>query len=143
MGMLNEHVFEEILLSIEGQTSSGKVAFNLVDNCTTTDQPDGNCKLAWDRLVNKYAPQTSPLYIKPEKDFANSKLADATKDPDNLITGLEYMRTKMNKLTISGKSNMTDVDVIIHVLSNLPEDYKVKVKELEKKLQGASVTISI
>jgi hypothetical protein len=33
--MLNKHAFEEILLSIEGQTSSGKVAFNLVDNCTT------------------------------------------------------------------------------------------------------------
>ncbi len=46
MWMFNEHAFEEILLSIEGQTSSGKVVFNLVDNCTTADQPDGNCKLA-------------------------------------------------------------------------------------------------
>ena len=143
MWMLNEHAFEEILLSIEGQTSSGKVAFNLVDNCTTADQPDGNCKLAWDRLVNKYAPQTAPSYITLKKTFANSTLADATEDPDNWITELECMRTEMNKVTISGKSDMTDVDVIIHVLSNLPEDYEVQVNELEEKLQDTSVTISI
>ena len=141
--LLNEHAFEEILLSIEGQTSSGKVAFNLVDNCTTADQPDGNCKLAWDRLVNKYAPQTAPSYITLKKTFANSTLADATEDPDDWITELECMRTEMNKVTIGGKSDMTDVDVIIHVLSNLPEDYEVQVNELEEKLQDASVTVSI
>ena len=30
---LNERAFEDILLSIDGQTKSGRVAFNLVDNC--------------------------------------------------------------------------------------------------------------
>jgi translation elongation factor EF-1beta len=53
------------------------------------------------------------------------------------------MRTEMNKVTISGKSDMTDVDVIIHVLSYLPEDYEVQVNELEEKLQDTSVSVSI
>ncbi len=70
-------------------------------------------------------------------------LADATEDPDNWITELEYMRTEMNKVTISGKSDITDVDIIIHILSNLPEDYKVQVNKLEEKLQDTSVRISI
>ena len=115
----------------------------MVDNCSTADQPDGNCKLAWDRLVNKYAPQTAPSCISLKKSFANSTLADATEDQDNWITELECMRTEMNKVKIGGKSDMTDVDIIVHVLSNLPEDYEVQVNELEEKLQDTSVTLAI
>ena len=131
---LNEFAFEEILLSIEGQTTAGKVAFNLVDNCTTSDQPDGNCRLAWERLTNKYAPQTAPSYISLKKNFANSKLHDSFSNPDEWITNLECLRTEMNKVKIGGKSDMTDVDVIIHILSNVPEEYKVQVNELKEKL---------
>ena len=39
---LNDLAFEEILLSINGQTKKGKIAFNLVDNCTTAKQPEGD-----------------------------------------------------------------------------------------------------
>ena len=83
---LNELAFEEILLSINGTTKQGKIAFNLVDNCTTAEQPEGNCKLAWDRLVHKYAPKTAPSYIQLKKDFANSKLASVDTDPDEWMT---------------------------------------------------------
>lgn len=124
----NERAFEDLLLSIDGQSKTGKVAFNLVDNCITTDQPDGNCKLAWDRLINKYAPKTAPSYIQLKKDFANSKLKSVDSDPDEWITELESLRSEMNRVTITGKSDMTDVDLIIHILSNLPEEYEVAVK---------------
>jgi hypothetical protein len=53
---LNELAFEEILLSISGQTKEGKIAFSLVDNCTTAHQPEDDCKIAWKRLVHIYAP---------------------------------------------------------------------------------------
>ncbi len=134
---LNERAFEDILLSIDGQTKSGRVAFNLVDNCTTTDQPDGNCKLAWDRLVHKYAPKTAPSFIKLKKDFANSKLKSVDADPEQWLTELESLRSEMNKVTIAGKSDMTDVDLIIHVLANLPEEYEVAVSKLEEKLKDS------
>ena len=68
---LNELAFEDLLLSINTKTSSGTTAFNLVDTCTTSDQPDGNCKLAWDRLIAKYQPKTAPSYIQLKKDFAD------------------------------------------------------------------------
>ena len=64
---LNETAFEELLLSINGQTKQGKIAFNLVDNCVTEDQPEGNCKIAWERLVLKYAPKTAPYFVHPIK----------------------------------------------------------------------------
>jgi hypothetical protein len=66
---LNELAFEEILLCINVQTKQGKIAFNLVDNCTTADQPKGNCKIAiaWERFVHKYVPKTAPSYIQLKK----------------------------------------------------------------------------
>ena len=49
----NELAYEDLLLSISGDSKTGKIAFNLVDNCTTHDSPDGNSKLAWHCLVHK------------------------------------------------------------------------------------------
>ena len=43
---LNKLAFEDILVLINCSTSSGKIAFNLVNKCVMPDQPDGNCKLA-------------------------------------------------------------------------------------------------
>ena len=51
---LNGLAYEDILLSINCSTSSGKTAFNLIDNCVTSDQPDGNYRLAWENLISKY-----------------------------------------------------------------------------------------
>ena len=118
---LNELAFEEILLSINGQNKQGKLAFNLVDNCTSAKQPEGNCKLAWERLVHKYAPKTAPSYIQLKKDFANSKLASVDTDPDEWMTHLECLHPEMNEVQISGKTDMSEVDLIIHILSNIPE----------------------
>ena len=140
---LNELAFEEILLSINGQTKQGKIAFNLVDNCTTAEQPEGNCKIAWERLVHKYAPKTAPSYIQLKKDFANSKLASVDTDPDEWMTDLECLRSEMNKVTIPGKTDMSEVDLIIHILSNLPEEYEVAVSELEEKLKNTYRPLSM
>ena len=48
---LNELAFEDIILSINHTTNQGKTAFHLVDTSITTDQPDGNCKLAWENFT--------------------------------------------------------------------------------------------
>ena len=140
---LNELAFEDLLLSINTKTSSGTTAFNLVDTCTSSDQPDGNCKIAWDRLVSKYQPKTAPSYIQLKKDFANSRLKDLDVRPDEWMSELESLRSEMNKVTIAGKSDMTEVDVIIHILSNLPEEYEVAVSELENKLRNTSIPLDM
>ena len=70
---LNELGYEDLILSINGESASGKVAFNLVKNCKTTEFPEGNCKLAWEPLVAKYAPKPAPSLLKLKEKFANSK----------------------------------------------------------------------
>ena len=139
---LNELAYEDLLLSIDGETKAGKVAFNLVDNCVTDDQPEGNCKLAWERLVQKYAPKTAPSYVQLKKDFANSKL-DVEDDPDEWITDLERLKTEMNKVKIAGKTDMSEVDLILHTISNLPEEYEVTVSSLEDKLKDSSKPLDL
>ena len=85
--------YEELLLSINGQTKSGKIAFNLVDHCVTCDQPDGNCKLACERLVQKYAPKMAPSYIQLKKNFDSKLLLEDT-NPDEWMTDFETFPCK-------------------------------------------------
>mmetsp|Transcript_11032 Transcript_11032/g.16140 ORF Transcript_11032/g.16140 Transcript_11032/m.16140 type:complete len:268 (+) Transcript_11032:5907-6710(+) len=49
----------------------------------------------------------------------------------------------MNKVEIKRKTDMSEVDLIIHILSNLPEDYGVLVSELEEKLKDTSHSLEI
>jgi hypothetical protein len=60
---VNELALGDILLSIHSSTSSGKITFNLVDTYVTSDRADGNCRLAWERFVNKPQPKSFPSYI--------------------------------------------------------------------------------
>ena len=129
---LNEQAYEEIILSINHVTRQGKVAFSLVKNCKSLEYPEGNCKLAWDRLVAKYAPKTAPSLLKLKKKFANSKLETAEKHPDEWITELESLRNDIDSISLSTK--MTDQDFMIHVLNNLPEQYDVVLDGMESRL---------
>ena len=49
----------------------------------------------------------------------------------------------MNAISIPNKSDMTEVDLIIHILSNLPEEYEVAVAELEKDMQSQSTPLEM
>ena len=51
------------------------------------------------------------------------------------------MHSQMNAININNKTNMSEVDLIIHILSNLPEEYEVAIAELEKELQDTSKTL--
>ena len=113
---LNSMAFSNLLLSINRATSYGKVAFTKVDGSQTTENPDGEARQAWDGLVNKYAPQNAPSFVKLEMDYVNSKLADR-KNPDIWITRLEYLRTEMNKMVLPGKSMKSEIDLILDVLA--------------------------
>ena len=59
---LNELAFEDIILSINHTTNQGKTAFHLGDNSITAEQPDGNCRIAWEKLTQKYLPKTASSY---------------------------------------------------------------------------------
>ena len=74
LGELNELAYEYLILSINTSSSVSKVAFGLMKNKISKDFPEGNCKVAWDRLVSKYAPHTASSLLKLKSRFHNSKL---------------------------------------------------------------------
>ena len=129
---LNEEAFEDIILSIDHTMKQGRVAFSLVKNCKTAKHPEGNCKLAWDRLVAKYSPKTAPSLLKLKKNFANSQLEKVEMHPDEWMTELESLRNEIDKISVSTK--MSDEDFMIHVLNNLTKDYDVVLDGMESRL---------
>ena len=52
----------------------GRIPFGVINNAVISKNPDGNVKLAWDRLVAKHTPQTTTKYMRLEKEFTNSCL---------------------------------------------------------------------
>ena len=67
-------------------------------------------------------------------DFINSQLTSPDADPDEWITDLESKRADLNAIKIPGKSELTDVDLMLQVFTNLPPSYEVVVDALEVKM---------
>ncbi len=126
---MNVLAYEEILLLIDTKTVAGKVAFNLVNTYYSEDFPEGNCRLAWDRLCSKFEPSTDLSLLKLHKIFENSKLDSAGKDPDIWITNLEALKQSIDEIGLMGR--MSDMEFMIHVWNNLPEEYDVVLGSLE------------
>ena len=54
------------------------------------------------------------------------------------MTNLGSMRSQMDAIKINNKIDMSEVDLIIHILLNLPKEYNVFIAGLEKELQDTS-----
>ena len=75
--------------------------------------------MALENLTNKYEAKTAPNFIELEGQFTNSKLSNDEDDPDEWITHLEALITRMNKVQIVGKSTKSDTDLVFHILANV------------------------
>ena len=67
MRKMNMLAYEELVLSIDGNKKRGRIAFKIVKACKTKDNPSGNARLAWKRLVLKYENKSTPNVLKMEK----------------------------------------------------------------------------
>ena len=72
-----------------------------------------------------------------KKEFVEYKLESMNQDPDQWILGLEL---KNRKLEILGQK-MSEMDLIIHILYNLPEEYKTTLELLENDLENDVATL--
>jgi hypothetical protein len=85
----NELAYTETILSIDDKISNGKVVFNFVKGCKKKDFVDVNASMAWDRLRNKFEPQSAPSLVK--MDLKKGQ------EPDMWITELEDCRMKLDE----------------------------------------------
>ena len=132
LGEFNELAYEDLILSINTSYYVGNVAFKLVKNAKSKDFLEGNCKVAQDRLVSKYAPHTASSLLKLKSEFHNSKLESIDKVPNEWISHLEGLRICMN--VFGHKSIVSDEDFMIHVLNNLLKEYDIILNRLKNHL---------
>ena len=89
MGNLSDLAYKDLILATNMSSSIEKVVFSLVCNTKSPEFSKGNCKIAWDRLFNKYSLHTTPPLLKLKRELHNSKLDLVKKDPDEWIFNLE------------------------------------------------------
>ena len=88
--------YYDLTLSQKNDTNNGIVPLALIEKAVDIEHPDGNCKLAWEALQNKFKAQLSPRYVELNKILHSMKLEDDYKDPDLFITKMKSLRTQMN-----------------------------------------------
>jgi len=82
----NGTAYEALLLLIDGEQASGRVAFNIVRGAKTSDLPDGDAALAWKRLCDKYEPRSAPSRLALKNEFNSKVLRNVSSDPDVWLT---------------------------------------------------------
>jgi hypothetical protein len=117
-------------LSIDCSTATGKVAFAMVKGSKTKTNPSGNVRAAFERLKNKYEPNTTPQLMQLTKDF-HTKTLMKHQDPDLFITDLEALIVRMSDLG----HYVSEQTMILHILNNLDESYEMEIKILEHRIQ--------
>ncbi len=78
--------------------------------------------------MDKYAPNITPIKLELKSEFQQSKLWDASQDPNIWISDLESLQARLKEV----KSDISDEDFMIHVLNGLPAEYEVQVSKLEE-----------
>eukprot|EP00984_Skeletonema_dohrnii_P027906 scaffold17628_cov128-Skeletonema_dohrnii-CCMP3373.AAC.2 len=98
---------------------------------------EGGVKNACDKLNNaKDARQLLEL----KKDFQESDL-EYGEDPNEWIADLSYLREEMGKISVIGASTVTETDMILHILSNLPSQYDEVTPKLHDRLEAGTLTL--
>ena len=87
----------------------------------------GNAKEAWDKLKVEYEPTTISSYIKIKKQFNDLKLGNRD-NPTTLLSNLGTLRDWLAHM----KHPISDEDLCIHIIGNLPMKYRTNMKNFEK-----------
>ena len=71
------------------------VTFGIIEEFVSTDFPNGDVRLAWKNLLNKFEPTTGAIKVQLKSEFQKMKLLDLNKDPDLWINKMELIRRKL------------------------------------------------
>ena len=137
----NVECFNMLLISMDASKHAGRLAFYLVNTCKRPEYPKGNSKLAWDKLISKYAPKNVQTELSLRKKFANTRL-DMNSDPDDFMMKVEVTAMDINAMT-KQTSNITDYDIMAHVLNNLPSNYDAITDGMERQFNEGTLTLDI
>ena len=76
----NSAVYDDPLLAM-----TDDVIFCLVDESGCTDYPEGDARVAWSKLMQRFESQTNAFRVKLMGQFSSLKLKNKHQDPDSWI----------------------------------------------------------
>jgi gag-polypeptide of LTR copia-type/Zinc knuckle len=114
-----------------------KASFGAIDEARTTDNPNGMAKLAWDNLLKRFEPtdQTSEIEI---LDKLHNCTCSEHQNPDDWFAELIYIQQQAKSI----KMELSDNQLIAHVLNNLPSQYKEYKAILLKQAKDGDLKIT-
>jgi hypothetical protein len=133
--LANNNAYTCLCLSCNG------VAFGSVEKATTVALPSGDAALAWKNLCSKYEPKTQMSMVALKKELAQCRLESVDTDPDEWINVLEHYRMRIRGINIA--KAMSDEDMMIHMLANLPQEYSEFVTTIENDLEQTTITLTL
>jgi hypothetical protein len=71
---MNELAHTELILLIDDKSISGKVTLNLMKACRKKYYTDGNARITWEKVRNKFEPSSAPSLVKLEKQSRQCSL---------------------------------------------------------------------
>ena len=89
---LNIMVYNDLILSCQED-----VSFGIIDESVSEDFPDGDARLAWKNLQQRYEPNTGAAKVQLKQEFHLMKLESADEDLDPWLTALELKRRRLNE----------------------------------------------
>ena len=134
---MNMKAYNDLLLSMDDSQHDGRKTFNIVRACKTSDYPRVNAKLAWDKLKEKYEPTNMSSVVAVKQEF-NARTLKNKEDPTEWLLELGELRDRLADMN----NHMSDKDFMIHVIGNLPKEYRLERKDFERKLKSNRLTIT-
>ena len=122
----------ELLLSMNYNTSEGENAFNIVKWAKKNGKRDA--KEAWKRLIDRYEPKTYLEKGKLMKEFYSASCGPR-EDPVQFLYELENLRAKVHDI-VEGKVVISDKDFMYQVLNSLPSNYESLVENLQALVES-------
>jgi len=130
----NTQVYNDLILSCQDD-----ITFGIIDEAVSATFPDGDARMAWKNLAEKFEPSTGASKIQLKQEFNQSKLSNVETDPEEWITQLELKRRRLKTLGV----DISDEDLMLHILNNLTKEYDTTVELCEEELSGATVTLTL
>jgi gag-polypeptide of LTR copia-type len=112
------------------------VIFEIVDEATSTIFPRGDARIAYAGLKQRFEPDNGAMKVQMKSEFRQMKLLRAEDDPDPWITKVDSLRRRLWSLGIT----ISDEDVILHILNNIPKEYATTIEICEEDLTGSQLT---
>jgi hypothetical protein len=107
------------------------MCFRIIDGSRSAMFPDGDGALAWKRLNEKFEPRNSSNLMTIKKKISHCSLK-RERDPEDWINQLLLMNRRLEGMGYK----MSEMEIIVHILNNLPREYESVVEQVEGDLDN-------